>query len=97
MRDQPRRLLASIAGARIAELPDAETCCGFGGLFAAKMPQLSSDMLRAKIEAIEASGADTIVATDVSCLMHIGGGLRRRRSTVRLRHIAEVIAERRGD
>lgn len=94
LRRQPRRLLEGIAGARLSDLPEAETCCGFGGLFAIKMPGLSSDMLNAKLDAIDRSGADTVVATDVSCLMHIGGGLRRRGSRVRVRHIAEVLAER---
>lgn len=94
LREQPQRLLHAVADARIADLPDAETCCGFGGLFAVKMPHLSSDMLNAKLDAIEASGATTIVAADVSCLMHIGGGLHRRGSPVRVRHIAEILAER---
>jgi L-lactate dehydrogenase complex protein LldE len=92
LREQPRRLLRAVAGERCADLPDAETCCGFGGLFAIKMGPLSSAMLDAKIDAIERSGADEVVATDVSCLMHIGGGLHRRASRVRVRHIAEVLA-----
>ena len=90
-RDQARRARA-VAGERCADLPDAETCCGFGGLFAIKMGPLSSAMLDAKLEAIDRSGADVVVATDVSCLMHIGGGLHRRASRVRTRHIAEVLA-----
>ena len=92
LREQPRRLLRAVAGGRCADLPDAETCCGFGGLFAVKMGPLSSAMLDAKLDAIERSGADVVVATDVSCLMHIGGGLHRRGSRVRTRHIAEVLA-----
>ena len=92
LREQPRRLLRAAAGTRCADLPDAETCCGFGGLFAVKMGPLSSAMLDAKLDAIERSGTDVVVATDVSCLMHIGGGLHRRASRVRTRHIAEVLA-----
>ena len=92
LREQPRRLLHAAAGARVADLPDSETCCGFGGVFAVKMGPISSAMLQAKLDAIERSGADVVVATDVSCLMHIGGGLHRRASRVRTRHIAEVIA-----
>jgi L-lactate dehydrogenase complex protein LldE len=92
LRDQPRRLLRAAAGSRVADLPDAETCCGFGGLFAIKMGPVSSAMLEAKLDAIERSGADVVVATDVSCLMHIGGGLHRRASRVRTKHIAEVLA-----
>ena len=97
LREQPRRLLRAVAGERCADLPDAETCCGFGGLFAIKMGPLSSAMLDAKIDAIERSGADEVVATDVSCLMHIGGGLHRRASRIRVRHIAEVLAGDRHD
>jgi L-lactate dehydrogenase complex protein LldE len=93
LREQPRRLLRAVAGSRCADLPDAETCCGFGGLFAVKMGPVSGAMLQAKLEAIEASGAGVVVATDVSCLMHIGGGLHRRGSRVRTRHIAEVLAD----
>jgi L-lactate dehydrogenase complex protein LldE len=93
LRDQPRRLLREVAGRRCDDLPDAETCCGFGGLFAIKMGPVSSAMLEGKLDAIERSGAEVVVATDVSCLMHIGGGLHRRRSRVRTRHIAEVLAD----
>lgn len=89
---QPRTLLRHVAGLQVSDLPDAETCCGFGGLFAVKMADLSGAMLASKLEAIAASGADTVVATDVSCLMHIGGGLSRSGSAVRVRHLAEVLA-----
>jgi L-lactate dehydrogenase complex protein LldE len=92
LREQPRRLLRAAAGTRCADLPDAETCCGFGGLFAVKMGAVSSAMLDSKLDAIERSGAEVVVATDVSCLMHIGGGLHRRGSRVRARHIAEILA-----
>ncbi len=94
LRDQPRRLLGAVTGGHGADLPDAETCCGFGGLFAVKMGPVSGAMLESKLEAIEQSGADVVTATDVSCLMHIGGGLHRRGSCARLQHIAEVVAER---
>jgi len=92
LREQPRHLLRAVAGGRCTDLPDAETCCGFGGVFAVKMGPISGAMLQSKLEAIEASGAEVVVATDVSCLMHIGGGLHRRGSSVRTRHIAEVLA-----
>jgi L-lactate dehydrogenase complex protein LldE len=91
LRGQPRQLLQSVAGSRASDLPDAETCCGFGGLFAVKMGGISAAMLHAKLSAIEASGADAVVATDVSCLMHIGGGLHRGGRPVRTLHIAEVL------
>ena len=92
LRDAPRQLLGAATGGQCADLPDAETCCGFGGLFAIKMAPISSAMLQSKIDSIETSGAEAVVATDVSCLMHIGGGLRRRGSGVRTMHIAEVLA-----
>jgi L-lactate dehydrogenase complex protein LldE len=89
---QPRQLLAHVRGAECRDLPGAETCCGFGGLFAVKMPAISGAMLREKLDDIERSGARTVVAMDVSCLMHIGGGLRRRASRVEVKHLAEVLA-----
>ena len=91
---QPLALLRQVRGLELRPLPDAETCCGFGGLFAVKMSALSGAMLDQKLQAIEASGADTVIATDVSCLMHMAGGLRRRGSRVATRHIAEVLAAR---
>ena len=92
LHDQPRRLLEAVAGDRACDLPDAEVCCGFGGLFAVKMAGISGAMLDAKLEAIVKSGAEAVVATDVSCLMHISGGLHRRGSPVRVLHIAEAVA-----
>jgi L-lactate dehydrogenase complex protein LldE len=92
VKKQPVELLANVAGLQCRELPNDETCCGFGGLFAVKMGNISGEMLRDKLDSIEASGADAVVGIDVSCLMHIGGGLRRRGSTVKVRHVAEVLA-----
>jgi len=90
---QPRALVDGIRGARICPLPEAETCCGFGGLFALKMADISGSLLARKIANIEASGADTLVATDVSCLMHIAGGLHRQGSQVQVKHLAELLAD----
>lgn len=95
LRHQPRELLGHVAGAACADLPDADTCCGFGGLFAVRMAPVSNAMLASKLAAIARSGADTVVAMDVSCLLHIGGGLSRAGSSVRVRHLAEILAERR--
>ncbi len=92
--EQPLTMIDSVSGPDRVPLPDAETCCGFGGLFSIKMPEVSAAMLQAKIANIEASGADVIAGTDVSCLMHISGGLRRAGSTVRTCHVAELIAGR---
>lgn len=90
---QPLALLEQIDGPPRCPLPDAETCCGFGGLFAVKLSEVSGSLLDRKIASIEASGADTLVATDVSCLMHIAGGLHRKGSAVKVKHLAEVLAE----
>jgi L-lactate dehydrogenase complex protein LldE len=93
LRRQPRELLQHVAGIEASDVPDGETCCGFGGVFSVTMAPISGAMLASKLDAIAASGAATVVATDVSCLLHIGGGLSRMRSTVRVRHLAEVLAE----
>jgi L-lactate dehydrogenase complex protein LldE len=92
VRDEPRALLAA-AGCRIVEMEEATTCCGFGGAFAVKMGPISGRLLDAKLDRIEASGAPVVCAGDVSCLMHIGGGLSRRGSAVRAVHVAEIAAE----
>lgn len=91
---QPLALLGSVRNIETCPLPEAETCCGFGGLFAVKLSDVSASLLQRKLANVEASGADTLVATDISCLMHMEGGLRRRGSTIRVRHLAEVLADR---
>ena len=90
--NQPTRLLDTVAGAERVPLPQAEECCGFGGLFSVKMPDVSAAILQTKLDNIEASGADCVVGGDVSCLMHMGGGLRRRGSPIQIRHVAEILA-----
>ena len=87
---QPKALLDRLADR--VELPQAEVCCGFGGTFSVKYPDISGAMLRDKLDNIEASGADVVTACDSSCLMHIRGGLQRRGSAVRAAHIAELVA-----
>ena len=89
--EQPRTLLAG-AGERLVPLPEADSCCGFGGLFAVKMPDVSGAMLARKCRQIATTGADTVVVTDVSCAMHMQGGLERAGSATRVRHIAEVLS-----
>jgi L-lactate dehydrogenase complex protein LldE len=89
--EQPRRLLAHVDGATLVPLPEADTCCGFGGLFAVKLPDISGAMLARKCRQIDASGADTIVVTDISCAMHMQGGLDRAGRPTRVRHIADVL------
>ena len=93
IRQGPLALLGSIEGLDLRPLPGAETCCGFGGLFAVKFSELSSDMLHEKLRQLDASDADQISATDCSCLMHIQGGLEKQGSSRSARHLAEVLAD----
>ena len=92
LRGQPRALLGAVEGLELLELPDATECCGFGGTFAVKNPDVSSAMLADKLAAVESTGADVVCACDASCLMHIRGGLERRGSAVRAMHLAQVLA-----
>jgi L-lactate dehydrogenase complex protein LldE len=90
--DRPVSLLRAVAGVEVVELPEAEECCGFGGTFAVKNADVSAAMLDAKLDHVLATGADVVCACDSSCLLHIGGGLRRRGASVRALHLAEVLA-----
>lgn len=92
VREAPRELLRRVEGLELVELEGAEVCCGFGGAFSAKMPELSGAMLDAKLKAAEASGATVLTATDCGCLMHLGGALKRRRSPLEVRHVATLLA-----
>ena len=92
--DEPRRLLKNVDGLEFVEMENADVCCGFGGTFSVKYPEISAGILDNKIEMIEKSGADTVVACDASCLMQIGGRLSRIGSKVQTKHIAEVLASR---
>lgn len=90
--DKPLRLLRKVRGLTLVELPDAESCCGFGGTFALKNADTSTAMLTDKMTRIVQTGAEVCSAGDSSCLMHIGGGLSRLRSGVRTVHLAEILA-----
>lgn len=91
---QPRALLANVRGAQVVELPHAEECCGFGGIFSLEHPELSAEWLKRKIGNFEATQSPTLVVTDAGCLMHIAGGLHRQRKTQRVMHIAEILNQR---
>ncbi len=90
--DQPKKLLDA-SGLDRVPLDGEDECCGFGGLFSIKAPEVSAAMMGTKIARIEESGADVVVGVDVGCLMHIGGGLRRRNSPIVAKHVAEVLIE----
>jgi len=89
---QPRALLEQIDGLTLVELPGAELCCGFGGAFCVKYPDISNQMAANKTKDIAATGADLVLAGDLGCLMNIAGKLAREGSGIRARHIAEVLA-----
>ncbi len=90
--DRPERLLRRVRGLRLAELPAAEQCCGFGGTFAVKNAETSVAMGSDKARQVRNTGAEVLVAGDSSCLMHIGGILSRQQAGVRVMHLAEVLA-----
>lgn len=90
--EAPRKLLANIKGLEVADLPGATECCGFGGLFAVKMSGISGAMLDRKLDNIENTGAQCVIGCDASCLLNIGGGLRRRGARVETKHLAELLA-----
>lgn len=91
---QPRALLANIRGAQIVDLPHADECCGFGGIFSMEHPELSAEWLKRKIGNLESTQSPTLVITDAGCIMHIAGGLHRQKKSQRVLHIAEVLNHR---
>ena len=92
VKQQPRRLLASVGGLKLSEMKSPEVCCGFGGTFCVKYPEISNAMVGEKSADIAATGADTLLAGDLGCLMNMAGKLQRQGSAVRVRHVAEVLA-----
>ncbi len=94
IREEPRQLLRSLEGLELVELPGRDECCGFGGTFCVKYPEISARMVDDKAAEVEASGAELLLAGDLGCLLNIAGRLRRRGSRVEVRHVAEVLAGR---
>jgi L-lactate dehydrogenase complex protein LldE len=92
IKEQPRRLLASMPGLALKELPGAEICCGFGGTFCIKYPEISTRMVTDKAKDVMATGADTLASGDLGCLMNMAGRLKREGSRVAVRHVAELLA-----
>ncbi len=92
VKQQPRKLLASVRGLTLTEMDDCEVCCGFGGTFCIKYPEISNRMVDDKAKAIEASGAGLLLAGDMGCLLNMAGKLKRRGAAVQARHVAEVLA-----
>lgn len=94
VKQQPRTLLNTVAGLEIKEMKDAEVCCGFGGTFCVKYPEISNHMVSDKMTNIEASGAELLLAGDMGCLLNMAGKLKREGSKIQTRHVAEVLAGR---
>jgi L-lactate dehydrogenase complex protein LldE len=97
VRDQPRLLLSSVAGLELRELPGSEVCCGFGGTFCVKYPDISDKMVSDKADDIAATGAEAVLAGDLGCLLNLAGKLSRQGRELEVRHIAEVLAGMTGD
>jgi L-lactate dehydrogenase complex protein LldE len=100
VKEQPRRLLGLLPGVRLKEGGEAETCCGFGGLFCVKYADISERIVDRKVDDVIASGADTLLAGDLGCLLNIAGRLRRRlgeRCPIGVRHVAEALAGTAGE
>ena len=92
VRDAPRELMKAVKGLRLIEMEMSDACCGFGGTFSVKFPEVSVSMLDEKLDCIMKSGADAVVSADMGCLMNIGGAISRRSLPVRVMHIAELLA-----
>ena len=91
---EPKTLINNVDGAELVEMDQAETCCGFGGTFSVKYPDISEGMLEDKVDNIVKTGAGTLVSCDMSCLMHIAGSLSRRDVAVSPMHLAQLLEQR---
>jgi L-lactate dehydrogenase complex protein LldE len=92
IKEEPRKLLANVKGLELVELNDAETCCGFGGTFAVKFEAISIAMGEQKVEHALATGADYLISTDLSCLMHLQGYIKHKGYKLQTMHLADVLA-----
>jgi L-lactate dehydrogenase complex protein LldE len=92
VKEQPRKLLSTVTGLSLAEMQDADVCCGFGGTFCVKYPDVSNAIVEKKAQRVAETGAPTLVAGDLGCLMNMAGKLQRMGKPVSVRHVAEVLA-----
>lgn len=90
---QPRQLLSCVTGLTLKELPDTDVCCGFGGTFCVKYAEISNKIVTEKIKQVQSTTADTLLAGDLGCLMNIAGKLQRVNSSIKVLHVAEVLAD----
>jgi L-lactate dehydrogenase complex protein LldE len=93
IKEEPRKLLSNIKGLQLVEMEDVETCCGFGGSFAVKFDPISIGMADQKVNNARKTGAECIISTDMSCLMHIGGYVKNKGYNIEVKHLADVLAE----
>ncbi|MBI5877362.1 MAG: (Fe-S)-binding protein [Chloroflexi bacterium] len=92
LKREPRQALAGVKGAELIEMPWSDECCGFGGSFSVRLPELSEAIMAKKIETAQQSGAQIVVTADPGCMMHMAGGIARRGEAMRVMHIAQVLA-----
>jgi L-lactate dehydrogenase complex protein LldE len=90
---EPRALLATVDGLALKEIGDKETCCGFGGLFSVKYPEISERIADTKIADVQATGAETLTGGDLGCLLHLAGRMKRDGKPMKVRHVAEILAD----
>jgi L-lactate dehydrogenase complex protein LldE len=93
VREEPLLLISALKGTEFVPMPDAVRCCGFGGMFMAKLPEISCALADEKAESIIATGADTVTGCDSACLMAIADALRRRGSGIQVKHLVQLLAE----
>lgn len=96
IREEPKQLLQAVQGLELVPLEEAETCCGFGGVFSVVYPEVSRSMMENKVQNIIASGADVVAGCDAGCLMNIGGGLRKAGSEIKALHLIEILGSNGG-
>jgi L-lactate dehydrogenase complex protein LldE len=94
LREQPRKLLDRVFGLNLVEMEDSDRCCGFGGVFSVKYPEISTALVQDKVKNIVRSGADLVVGCDLGCLMNIQGMLHRQGSSIQAMHIAQLLNSR---
>jgi len=97
VKSEPRKLLASVEGFALTELQEPAVCCGFGGLFSVKYPEISERMADDKIADVKLSGAELLTGGDLGCLLHLAGRMERQGMTVKVRHVAEILADMTND
>jgi L-lactate dehydrogenase complex protein LldE len=96
VKDEPRKLLSAVEGLELKELAESDVCCGFGGLFCVKYPEISARMADDKIADARSTGAETLASADLGCLLHLAGRMERQGRTMHVRHIAEILADMSG-